>query len=249
MNVLISALGGLAAILFVVFGVVYSAHKQQSIWLLFFPAVLLSTVAICFAWQKAVAFEIENPPFSAAIETAWVGDKRDAIQIFCLYNRNMMSPVSVSLFVRLVNLQDVPSRISVLKIEIESKRGRWIFPDTWMPTKEIPHEMPLIWLNPPPTPARQMDFVGPRLGPILEKGPIAPHDTVSGWVLLSVPAEYDSAPRPLRFRITIKDTAGRTFTKIDSGPTGEENIFSNRGLDIREEVNVQGFSISHWFFK
>ena len=248
MKIVIFGLPIVAAILFAVAGMIYGSQKTLSIWLVF-AGVVLSALAICLYWQDSVSFDAEHPPFSVAIETALSGINRDATYIFCLYNPNRMSSVPVILFLRLVNLQNVPSRIRVLKIEVESKRGKWIFPSTWMPTKEIPDEMPLIWLNLPTTAARQLDLIGPRLEPILENGPIAPHDTASGWVLLSVPAEYDSAPRPLRFRITVKDTAGQMFTMIDSGPTGEENVLSSRGITTGKEVDVRGFSISHYFFK
>lgn len=125
---------------------------------------------------------------------------------------------------------------------------RFRFSLTWLiPVRKIvaSNEKPLIWMNPPPAPPRQFGLVGPRLQPILESRPLQPHEIVRGWVLLDVPAPYDSAPSPTMFRITIKDTAGHTLVTTDSGTNGDENIGPPRGFHLGDEVNTRGFVVRH----
>jgi hypothetical protein len=211
-------------------------------------AITFAMVGTAALWILAIAVirssAGENPPFSVAIETAWIGKTRDATQIFCEYNQKYMSPVPIALFIRVVNNQDIPSNISQLKIEVEFERRRWL-PNTWLKTVPISEYMPLIWLNPPPTPARRLSLIGPLLHPILGGRALSPHETVRGWVLLDVPPAYDSAISPTLFRISVKDTAGRSIASLDSGATGEENVFPDRGWGVTDDIDISRFSVKH----
>ena len=187
---------------------------------------------------------VQNPPFSVAIEAACVAKTRDATQIFCEYNQKYISPVPIALFIRVVNNQDIPSNISQLKIEVELEKRRWLS-STWLKTISVNEHMPLIWLNPPPTPPRRLSLLGEWLQPILQSRALSPHETVRGWVLLDAPAAYDSSISPILFRISVKDTSGHSIASLDAGPTGEENVFADHGWNITDEIDIGGFTRKH----
>jgi hypothetical protein len=243
-TVLVYVLPVAAAIALAVAGMIYSTQKILSIWMVF-GAVVISALAGCLYWQQLEIAEANNPPFAVAIETSLVGRQRDCTQVFCEYNQKFLSPIPISLFMRLVNLQDVPSDISQLKIEVELKKRHWIFPSAWLRTRKVPEYMPLVWVNSPPTPSMSLSLVGGYLEPILESGPLQPHRTLRGWVLLDVSEKFDSAAFPPTFRISVKDTAGHKLTVLDSGPTGEENVFPERGFQTKSPIDIRGFQIRH----
>jgi hypothetical protein len=90
-----------------------------------------------------------------------------------------------------------------------------------------------------------MELVGPRLMSVLEN-PIPPHSTVWGWVLFDVRAEYDSVPRPVRFRVSIKDTAGQRFSAEDANLNDDNIANPVRGFQSGEDVNLNGYTLRHW---
>ena len=171
----------------------------------------------------------ENPAFAVAVETSYAGNSRDASQIFFTYTQRWISPAPIALFIRIVNLQQVPTNIRLLKVEILSTKHKW-FPDSWLEPTHIPDDVALIWVSPLPTPARRLTLIGPRLIPILELRPIQPSETVTGWVLFDVPLEYDSAPQPPVFRITVRDTAGHKLSVIANGTTATISLLRHADL-------------------
>jgi hypothetical protein len=188
----------------------------------------------------------ENPAFAVAVETSYVGNSRDAGQIFFAYNQRWISPAPIALFIRIVNLQQVPTNIRLLKVEILSIKHKWL-PDSWLEPTHVPDDVALIWVSPLPTPARRLALIGPRLTSILELRPIQPNETVAGWVLFDAPLEYDSAPQPPVFRITVRDTAGHKLSVIASGPTGDNIAAPTRGFDITTDiVDVNGLQVKHF---
>lgn len=249
MDIIIYGIPFVIALLLYIASVLYGTHRSTSIWM-FFSAGVLCLLAVCLYWQQRVMGELENPPFAVAIETGFEHDRRDSPYIFCEYNRNMLSPVPLVLFVRLVNLQEIPANISQLTVEVERRRSRWISPSAWIATKQVPEQMPLIWRRTPPQLSLRLDLIGQRLLPLIKSRPLQPHETIRGWLLMDIGAEYDDAPRPLVHRITIKDTAGRKFTTVIGGPSGEENILPPRGFEVDPTnaanlIDIQNHTIRH----
>lgn len=185
----------------------------------------------------------EQDAFGVAIETAIVGETRDSVFVHAEYNERWLTPVPVMLFVRIVNVQDIPATISQLRVEIQSDAEG----NVWLPTTRITEYMRLLSIGNAPQNAQRLYLIGDLLQPILEAGPIEPHATVRGWVLFDVPQAYDKASRPLTYRITVGDTAGRQVVAIDRGPTGQENVFPSRGLRNapNERVDVRRYTLKH----
>jgi len=206
---------------------------------------LTGTAFLWLATLFVIGYKPDNP-FDATIIGIWSGQTRDSTQIYAQYN-NFITHVPVLLNVRVVNLQQVPATISKLGVEIEVKKRPWIFPSKWVRGVDIPDAMPLVWVNPPPEEPMGMELIGERLDAIFRKRPLQPHETVSGWILLDFPAEYDDAPHPFVFRISLKDTAKQGAEIIDSGPIGKDiNVTSSYGLNFTTPVNLEGYRITHW---
>jgi hypothetical protein len=211
-------------------------------------AITFALAGTAFVWLVAAIIiravdRPENPPFSVVRETAFVWEKRDSAQIFAQYNNRYITPVPISIFFRIVNNQDIPAKVSHFKVEIELEKRRWL-PDKWIEPSLVREHMPLVWVNTPPTPPRRLLLVGPYLMTALEK-PIPPHETVWGWMLFDVPKEYDSGIRPTVFRVSVRDTAGHTYTAIT--PQSSDNIADPpRGWDTRDEVDITGFTLRHF---
>jgi hypothetical protein len=242
-TVLVYVLPILAAIFLAVAGMLYTTQKTASIWLVF-GGVIISALAACLYWQQAVTAEAENPPFAVAIESAIIGSKRDKTFIGCEYNLKYLSPVPLALFVRVVNSQSIPSTISRFKVQIGLKNRLWIFP-RWLDTVEVPDDLPLIWVSQPPSLSRRLELTGGHLMPLLRDKPLQPHETRQGWLLLDALSEFDSAPRPLAFRISIQDTTGQSLTNINSGPTGE-NILPEHFIHVgAADVDLTEFTTHH----
>jgi hypothetical protein len=166
--------------------------------------------------------------------------------VFCEVNSAVVSPVPASLYIRLVNLQSIPSEISLFTVEVELTGQKWIFPASWLKAVPVSSRIPLLWMNPPPELARRLTLNGPQLQPILKNGPLEPHKTIRGWMLFDFPSQYDSAVHPLMYRITVKDTAGHKTTAILSGPTERENVFPERGYNIDSvPINLNGRAVRH----
>jgi len=89
-------------------------------------------------------------------------------------------------------------------------------------------------------------LVRSQLKPILDDAPISPHATVEGWVLMDVPESYDSCPRPLRYRVTVKDTASKKIVQVCQGPSNEENVGIQRGFSVGQEVDIGRYSVKHF---
>jgi len=213
-------------------------------------AIAVAGVGTLFVWIVAISIwryaEAENPPFAIAIETLWQGSRRDNTQIFCVRGR-FFSPVPIVMFLRIVNRQDIPATISTMRIEVQLKKGFWFSRSQWLKTTPVTEDMPLVWVNPPPARSRRMRLLGSRIESGLTQGPIPPHQTVQGWILLDAPARYDEAPSPHMYRISIKDTEGHEFSVLDQGPTETGNIFigTTRGFDIENETDIGTLQVKH----
>ncbi len=214
-------------------------------------AITFALVATAFVWILAgvvvKSAEAAPLPFTADPLILWVAEVRDGGQIFAAYNK-ALTHVPLLVNMRVVNLQDVPSRIKTFKIEIKSKQGRWIFPDTWLSAVLVPESMPLVWVNLPPNPSLRMQLIGDRLESVLNNRPLQAHETVTGWVALDVPPEYDTAVRPLVFRISIKDTAGHGVTVVAPSPNADNagNIVPPAGFGGAADFDITGYQITHW---
>jgi hypothetical protein len=185
----------------------------------------------------------ENPPFAAAFENAFIGDNRDAALIYAYTGEQEVSPVPLLFAIRVVNRQSVPATISKFTIEIEKKKGFWIFPSQWLKTVSVPDRMPLVIVN-SRAEVSSVTLANSRLEPTFRARPLRPHETVRGLVLLDVKEEFNSIPRPLIFRISLRDTAGNSFTVI--GPANpDDNMAPSTGFRVDDRLNIGEPQLRH----
>ncbi len=236
----------LAAILFVVFGVLYSSHKQSSLWFLFFPGLVLSAVAVTFLWQSYLTAAIEHPPFAISVDTWIMGENRDATTFAAEYSHGQFTLVPVCLFVRIVNLQDVPATINELETSIRlSIKPSRILPNHWLELTPIPIFASLVSVNTAsPQLSSHISFIGTRLDAALQSRPLNPHETLSGWLLFDAPRQYNSAPHPSAFRFSIEDTAGQSVVVMDDLER-KQNIGPAHGFALTGTVDLTNYSFSH----
>jgi hypothetical protein len=192
-------------------------------------------------------------PFLLSIETAWQGATRDSTQIVATFRSGLgdsVTPVPIALFVRIVNRQSIPSTVDTLRVQVAVGKQSWFGGFKWIDTKELPDYLPLYWVNKFPNECKPMQLVGPRLKEVLEKGPIPPHGTVEGWLLLDVPQSYNSAPSPRTYRLRAKDTENHSAVFVTQGPiAGGANVQQNlRGFHVEGDKNVSlgSFTVRHF---
>ena len=103
-----------------------------------------------------------------------------------------------------------------------------------------------FWRNDPPETSMRVGLLGDRLMPQLDNNEIGPHKTVRGWVLLDVSSEYDTAIRPLTFRVHIEDTAGHkaTIIAVSGGKSGGD-VGPQRGISTTGPIDITKFTIRH----
>lgn len=208
--------------------------------------VLAITVfVVAFVVQQYVLIPM-RAPFSIGIETAFVAETRDASGFAGEFGGHFASPIPVMLFLQIVNLQDLPSTVSDFRVQAESGSNWWGLRKRWLDMPHLPDGMPLLLMNRPPLLPQRVEMVGPLLNPILESRPLQPHEGVTGWIFLDAPAEYDYAHRPLKFRIIVTDSVGRSISVFpqvhDLG-----NMVPQRGLRIEPPVEIPNLVIRHFF--
>jgi hypothetical protein len=198
-----------------------------------------------FAAEMIRSLTPEIPPFAFAMEFTYKGETRDATQMYARYGQ-FLSPIPIAMYVRLVNQQDVPASITKFKMEVEEEKRFWFLPNKWMRTVTIRDTMPLLWLSGNPRVYKEMQVGGGYLESIMENHVLAPHETIHGWVLLDVPAEFDTAPQPPIYRISIKDSEGHSVTLMQPTPmTFDENLGPTRTWTFLKVVDVSQCEMKH----
>jgi hypothetical protein len=246
-NILIYVLPIFGGLLLGIASMIYSTQRIPAIWMVFTASVLFA-FAGCLYWQQIEIAEIENPPFAVSISILMAAEVRDST-FFAVCNRaapRFLSPIPLLIFMDINNRQKISADINQLKIEIKLKDRAWIFP-RWLKTVFIPEQFTLLSYAPPTT-AKRVELLGGdgRLDTILGTAPMQPNKTMRGWVVLDAPAEFQFAPRPLIFRITIKDTAGHSFTTLVPSPNDVQGIGPTPKIRVLDVIDISGLPVMHW---
>lgn len=187
------------------------------------------------------------PPFSVEIETALASDTGNDSAILAEYGGHLATPVPLVLFMRIVNLQAVPSTISDLKVQVELKSTWWGLRRKWFDTSLLPGDMPLLEVDSTGQ-FRNLELVGVHLETVLRAHPLAPHNTIRGWALFDAPSEFGIALRPLVYRIMVRDTAGRSVTTILTVPKNSGDIFRSHKLLVGPPMELKNMTVRHFFY-
>jgi hypothetical protein len=207
-----------------------------------------AAVTIVAILVQLYALPQPSPPFSVSIETA-LSPRLGDPNIVAEYAEHFVSPVALILFLRIVNLQNAPSNISDVSVQVYSGRRRWGLRRLWVSTSLMPANMPLLVLgSPQAVSANRFTLIGLQIKAELEAGPIGPHDTLGGWAVFDAPSSFDSTPLPLIYRITITDTAGHTSHTVVPHLTGGD-ILGSHTLRLGPQVPIPpNLIVRHFFY-
>lgn len=154
-------------------------------------------------------------PFFVEIEASVVHERKGftASRVFIGYRSSYgdtLSPVDVSMFIKLVNLQQVPSMIERLRVEMKLDDSEWI------KLVNIPlRGSTVFWAGPEGfKKVRKIDPTN-SLDYLLADRPVQPHETIRGWVYLDMPTDYFAGEGTrIQYRVTARDSAGATLVYV-----------------------------------
>ncbi len=190
-----------------------------------------------------------NAPFSAVIEVAISSESNNDSPFVGRFGGNQVTPIPVVMFLRIVNLQNIPSTISELDLQVGLDH-MWWGGRHWLNLSLLPSDMPLLYVDSKSNLCSTVTLGGLQLASALGTGVVDAHATIRGWALFDAPAEFALAPRPLRYRILIKDTAGRSLsTVITRVQTNDENLLQEHALHFGPKVQMPtNLVLRHFFY-
>ena len=177
--------------------------------------LLILIVALIMIRQLSPA---RPDPFSVEIELAALSEKRGfwGNRFYVGYKSgygDTLSPADVTMFIKIVNLQQVPSMIERFRVNIK------LGDHEWMRLVHLPlRGNSVFWVGPEAlqkaigiNPANGLDY-------LLAEKSIQPHEPIRGWAYLEVPKDY-SAPDGtiVQYRVEIQDAAGISFEYSQPG--------------------------------
>jgi hypothetical protein len=164
-----------------------------------------------YGQEKSTSRIAEIQPFSVDIETTLFAPSRDkACGFYLVYpslHGETISPANAAIFLRLINLQSVPSMISKYGVEIKIN-------DRWEKALKLDTRVAVIYvafggLN-KAIPLREDTLLFDRF---LSNHNLQPREVIRGWVLIEYPKSAGQV-KP-EFRVTVSDVAGASYV---SGP-------------------------------
>ena len=123
------------------------------------------------------------------------------------------SPIPTIVYVSITNQQDIPSLIENISLKAKTDNCDWfdllsIDPGAGRFSFASPDRM---------RGATIIDMESESLSKRLLDHPIAPHDSVNGWMLFDTKAECQTeVGQPITLKIAVKDAAGVSFESLDS---------------------------------
>jgi len=187
-------------------------------------------------------------PFHVAIELSMVSDQKGFTgnRFWVAYRSgygDTVSPVDIPMFIRIVNLQSVPSEISEYKVEMRLGQSEWI------KLVNIPVRGNEVFFGSDLTRIRRIDVTPNALDYLLSDRSIQPHETVRGWALFESPTQY-FAPMgtEIQYRMTFRDSAGigsihmfPVEKTIGPQPPGSSDTVQSRLLYVKEWRDISAF--------
>lgn len=182
------------------------------------PSYLIAALVLTAGFSiQYFVINPSNAPFTAAVEAAIASNNNNS-PLVGRYGGNLITPIPIAMYLRIVNLQGIPSTISDLDLQVSLGRHLW-GSRRWLDVSLLPSDMPLLYLDPTSNLCSTVTPLGgPPLASTLGTNPIGAHATIQGWTFFDAPAAFGSAPRPLVYRILIKDTAGRSSNIVIANP-------------------------------
>jgi|ERR1700730_8137322 hypothetical protein len=213
--------------------------------LLLFTSFIVATITLGLSqwWFKATK---DNDSFNAIAVSALFGDTSNApdkipplVTIAFIPGEFVLHPVSILLYMRITNKQNVPAVLNGISLET-SVKGGW---KSWQ--KLCPVDMrgaQLAWIDISQNGEATLFSADQNLEPKLIDKPLAPFETVAGWTAWECPR--DIFCQPGIFRVGLGDAAGgmswqQVPSPIDT-PIG--STLNTPGLRTAGRINLLGGS-------
>jgi hypothetical protein len=166
-----------------------------------------------------------RPPFFVEIEKAFLEPQKkfEGTRFWLAYKSgygDTVSPISLTMFLRIVNLQKVPSEIERYVVEMKIGDTAWV-KLARMDVREGEVFFAVDGLKR----TRRIDVRPNGLDYLLGDKALKPHETVRGWVFYEIPDNYIILDgMSIRYSITVRDTAGVQFSYTPPEETASSKL-------------------------
>lgn len=189
-----------------------------------------------------------SEPFAVEVETTFVQEHKtlDGARFYLAYRSgygDTVSPVDVTMFLKVVNLQQ--TRVMVQSFSVEMNLGgRWT-----RLVRLIPRGGEIYFATEGLHKARRIDVRPNGFDYLIQDRYIEPRETVRGWAFFEIPENF-KAPlgTGVQYRVKIRDTAGREFVYtspkevLGSRPLAPgSDVAQPRDLHVKEWADLSGY--------
>ncbi len=178
-----------------------------TVWIL----VAVGLLAALGLWRTAPNGLRDSDLFAVEVATALVQEEKtlDGARFYLAYRSghgDTVSPVDVTMFLTVVNLQQDQVMIQSLSVEM-NLRGRWT-----KLVRLIPRGGEIYFATDGLHKTRRIDVRANGFDYLIQERYIQPRETVRGWAFFEIPGDF-KAPQgtEIQYRIMIRDTTGRDF--------------------------------------
>jgi hypothetical protein len=177
-----------------------------------------------------------------SILTAMLADTRDDSGFHAIYGSNLATPIAIALYVRLANSSDISTQIVSLSVEVLDNK----YTSDQIHAKSIPPEMRVFGeIEGKPGYVDELQFK-PSIFELLRQ-PLAGRSHLEGWILLDVPAAYDSLTKPCRYALILRNAIGGEYLVDLGAPEAEDNIeYSRKQITVVSRIPRPDWKIVHY---
>ena len=172
-----------------------------------------------------------SKPYSIEVELSAIQVQKSLVSSFCwlaYYSQHgkTLSPITIVMFLQLVNNQPAPAMISRLTVELQVSNGDWL-KLIHMPIRGnqvfVPKGADLKQAHPWALETNGFDY-------LISDRAIPPHEPVRGWAFFEIPA-FLTIPQgtEIRYRFQVEDTNGTEFIY-----TTESSAIGSKGVDLEQ---------------
>jgi hypothetical protein len=149
-----------------------------------------------------------NSSFSVDFGTQFVNVNRNGGWMWVSYNVDTLSPIHLAHCLTITNTSEsTPAMIKAFSIDVAGNDNNWV------KMVRLPSGFIFSTNNPwdEKESVQSLELSDGFLLDSITNRSFGPKESARGWILYGAPPNYDSYPRPLRFRVRIKDMADREF--------------------------------------
>jgi len=187
--------------------------------------------------QKEQQSEKQGAAFALGAERVLMSRSEDTAAGFWIAYKgpygDVICPANLAVFLRVVNLQQVPSMIEAFAVELPDPNHRWV-----KLSRMDARRWAVYWALELRR-ARRVDVANSCFDAFVGDRSLQPRETVRGWALFELPKGVEFV-LPLVLRIAIRDTLGMTTAEVVPvmKPVEHDDVLSRGFRLIGPEVNL-----------